>query len=54
MGLIHADIWIANAGDNECLLGAIPMAEMEVRIDPQAPKLIVNPAHPYKPQLSLK
>ena len=41
-------------GDTEVLLGAIPMEEMDVLIHPKEQKLIVNPAHPYKPQLALK
>lgn len=41
-------------GDVEVLLGAIPMEEMDVLIHPKDQKLIVNPLHPYKPQLSLK
>lgn len=41
-------------GDTEVLLGAIPMEEMDVLIHPKERKLIVNPAHPYKPQLALK
>ncbi len=42
------------AGDSEVLLGAIPMEEMDVLIHPKEQKLVVNPAHPYKPQLALK
>jgi clan AA aspartic protease len=41
-------------GDNEVLLGAIPMEAMDVLIHPREQKLIVNPAHPIRPQLSLK
>ena len=41
-------------GDLEVLLGAIPMEEMDVLIHPKDQKLIVNPLHPYKAQLSLK
>ena len=33
-------------GDNEPLLGAIPMEEMDVMIHPQRQELIVNPEHP--------
>lgn len=33
-------------GTAECLLGAIPIEEMDVLIDPLNEKLIVNPAHP--------
>jgi clan AA aspartic protease len=41
-------------GDGEILLGAIPMEAMDVLIHPREQKLIVNPKHPIKPQLSLK
>lgn len=41
-------------GDSEPLLGAIPMEEMDVLIHPRRQELIVNPAHPYYAQLSLK
>lgn len=41
-------------GDNEPLLGAIPMEEMDVLIHPLRNELIVNPEHPYYAQLSLK
>lgn len=41
-------------GNTEMLLGAIPMEEMDVLIHPNTNKLIVNPAHPNIPQLSLK
>lgn len=41
-------------GDNEPLLGSIPMEEMDVLIHPQRNELIVNPEHPYYAQLSLK
>lgn len=41
-------------GDNEPLLGAIPMEEMDVLIHPQRQELIVNPEHPYYAQLSMK
>lgn len=33
-------------GDSEPLLGAIPMEEMDVLIDMQRQKLVVNPEHP--------
>lgn len=33
-------------GNSDCLLGAIPMEEMDVLIDPLNERLIVNPAHP--------
>lgn len=41
-------------GEAEVLLGAIPMEEMDVIILPKEQKLIINPAHPYQAQLSLK
>lgn len=41
-------------GDNEPLLGAIPMEDMDVLIDPQQRRLVVNPEHPYMIQHSLK
>ena len=34
-------------GDAEILLGAIPMEDMDVLIDPRQQKLVVNPKHPY-------
>lgn len=34
-------------GDAEVLLGAIPMEDMDVLIDPKRQKLVVNPKHPY-------
>ncbi|MDA1017994.1 MAG: aspartyl protease family protein [Planctomycetota bacterium] len=33
-------------GDTEPLLGAIPMQDMDVLVDPQRHRLIVNPNHP--------
>ena len=33
-------------GDNECLLGAIPLEEMDIMVDPKRGELIVNPDHP--------
>jgi clan AA aspartic protease len=41
-------------GNEEVLLGAIPMEEMDVLIHPNKEKLIVNPEHPNKPQMTLK
>ena len=38
-------IVIPNA--NEVLLGAIPMEDMDVLVDPRQQKLVVNPKHPY-------
>jgi clan AA aspartic protease len=40
-------------GDSECLLGAIPMEEMDVLIHPQRQELIINPVHPEGAQLRL-
>jgi clan AA aspartic protease len=41
-------------GDCEPLLGAIPLEDMDVLIDPQRQELIVNPDHPYFAQMTLK
>ncbi len=41
-------------GDNELLLGAIPLEDMDVLIHPYRRELIVNPEHPYFAQMSLK
>jgi clan AA aspartic protease len=41
-------------GDNEVLLGAIPLEDMDVLIHPQRQELIVNPDHPYYAQMKLK
>ena len=41
-------------GNQEILLGAIPMEEMDVLIHPSKKELIVNPEHPNKPQMVLK
>lgn len=41
-------------GNNEPLLGAIPMEEMDVIIHPRRQELIVNPEHPNYAQLSMK
>ena len=40
--------------DAEPLLGAIPLEDMDVIVDPQRQQLVVNPAHPYIVQHSLK
>ena len=40
-------------GDNEPLLGAIPMEEMDVLIHPKRQELITNPEHPYGAVLRL-
>lgn len=41
-------------GDNEPLLGAIPLEDMDVLINPYRQELIVNPDHPYFAQMKLK
>lgn len=41
-------------GDAEVLLGAIPMEDMDVLIDPRQRKLVVNPKHPYVANKYLK
>ncbi len=41
-------------GDNEPLLGAIPLEDMDVLIHPHRQELIVNPDHPYFAQMKLK
>lgn len=41
-------------GDNEVLLGAIPLADMDVLIHPLRQELIVNPDHPYFAQMKMK
>ena len=41
-------------GDNEPLLGAIPLEDMDVLIHPHRQELIVNPDHPYFAQMRLK
>lgn len=41
-------------GDSEPLLGAIPLEDMDVIIHPQSQQLLVNPEHPYFPQMKLK
>lgn len=41
-------------GDNEPLLGAIPLEDMDVLIHPQRQELLVNPDHPYVAQMKLK
>lgn len=42
------------SGDNEPLLGAIPLEDMDVLIHPQRQELIINPEHPYFAQMKLK
>lgn len=41
-------------GDNEPLLGAIPLEDMDVLVHPYRQELIVNPDHPYFAQMKLK
>ena len=41
-------------GDNEPLLGAIPMEDMDILIHPLRQELIVNPEHPYFAQMKMK
>jgi clan AA aspartic protease len=41
-------------GDNELLLGAIPLEDMDILIHPYRRELIVNPDHPYFAQMKLK
>ena len=42
------------SGDNEPLLGAIPLEDMDVVIHPLRQELIVNPDHPYYAQMKIK
>ena len=41
-------------GQNEPLLGAIPLEDMDVLVHPLRQELIVNPEHPYFAQMKLK
>jgi clan AA aspartic protease len=41
-------------GNNEALLGSIPLEDMDVLIHPLRQELIVNPDHPYFAQMKLK
>lgn len=41
-------------GDNEPLLGAIPLEDMDVLIHPLRQELIVNPEHPFFAQMKMK
>ena len=41
-------------GDNELLLGDIPLEDMDVLVHPYRRELIVNPEHPYFAQMKLK
>jgi clan AA aspartic protease len=42
------------SGDNEPLMGAIPLEDLDVIIHPQRQELIVNPEHPYYAQMKVK
>ena len=42
------------SGNNEPLLGSIPLEDMDVLIHPLREELIVNPDHPYYAQMKLK
>ena len=41
-------------GDTEVLLGAIPMEDMDVVVDPKQERLIVNPQSPERARMLLK
>jgi clan AA aspartic protease len=41
-------------GEAEPLLGAIPMEDMDVIIDPRLQQLIVHPDHPLRAQMALR
>lgn len=41
-------------GDNEPLLGAIALEDMDVLVHPQRQELVINPEHPYFAQMKLK
>ncbi len=41
-------------GDNEPLLGAIPIEDMDILIHPLRQELVVNPEHPYFAQIKMK
>jgi clan AA aspartic protease len=41
-------------GNNEPVLGAIPMEDLDVIIHPQRQEMIVNPEHPNYAQMKLK
>ncbi|MBB3836346.1 putative aspartyl protease [Runella defluvii] len=41
-------------GDSEVLIGAIPLEDMDVLVNPLRQELIVNPDHPYFAQMKLK
>lgn len=41
-------------GNSEPLLGALPMEEMDVLVDPRRQELIANPEHPLYPVFRMK
>ncbi len=41
-------------GDNDCLLGAIPLEEMDIMVDSRRQQLIINPEHPDHALYTLK
>ena len=41
-------------GNNEMLLGAIPLEDMDILVHPHRQELIVNPEHPYYAQMTMK
>ncbi|MBD0373084.1 MAG: clan AA aspartic protease [Pyrinomonadaceae bacterium] len=41
-------------GEEEVLLGSIPMEDMDVLVDPKQQRLVVNPANPYIAKKPLK
>ncbi len=41
-------------GETEPLLGAIPLEDMDVLVNPQRQELIINPDHPYFAQMKIK
>lgn len=45
---------MVHPGNNEPILGAIPLSDMDVMIHPQNQELIVHPDHPYQAVMTLK
>jgi predicted aspartyl protease len=45
---------IVLSGDSEVLLGAIPMEDLDVTVNPKEQKLIVNPSSPYIAKKKMK
>mgnify|MGYP001024055353 FL=1 len=41
-------------GNNDVLLGAIPLEAIDMYLPPKSKKLAVNPDHPYFAQMKLK